>query len=71
MRLIKSEAQAYTDLAAAYTSKKQQDLPNAIEKHQGQFVEVRSSASSVPAGKHAQVTGLQRHIKLRRAQHCL
>ena len=41
MRLIKAEAQAYTDLATAYTSKKQQDLPSAIEKHQGQFVEVR------------------------------
>lgn len=42
MRFIKAEAQAYTDLATAYTSKTQQDLPNAIEKHQGQFAEVRS-----------------------------
>ncbi|KAL3139708.1 hypothetical protein ABBQ38_004017 [Trebouxia sp. C0009 RCD-2024] len=42
MRFIKAEAQAYTDLATAYTSKTQQDLPSAIEKHQGQFAEVRS-----------------------------
>ena len=39
-RFLKTDAQAYTDLAAAYTSKKQEDLPSAIEKHQGHFVEV-------------------------------
>ena len=39
-RFIKNEAPAYTDLATAYSSKKQQDLPSAIEKHQAHFVEV-------------------------------
>ena len=42
-RFLKTDAQAYTDLAAAYTSKKQEDLPSAIEKHQSQFVEVGSN----------------------------
>ncbi|KAL0040703.1 hypothetical protein WJX79_002309 [Trebouxia sp. C0005] len=38
-RFIKSEAQSYIDLASAYSSKKQQDLPSAIEKHQARFLE--------------------------------
>lgn len=38
-RFIKSEAQSYVDLASAYSSKKQQDLPSAIEKHQARFSE--------------------------------
>lgn len=48
-RFIKTDAQAYTDLAAAYTSKKQEDLPSAIEKYQGQIVEVRPSYVCIPA----------------------
>ena len=46
-RFIKSEAQPYTELAAAYSSKKQQDLPGAIEKHQARFIEVHSPQLSV------------------------
>lgn len=38
-RFIKTEAPAYADLATAYSSKKQSDLPNAIEKHQEKFAE--------------------------------
>ena len=75
MRLIKAEAQAYTDLATAYTSKKQQDLPSAIEKHQGQFVEVRFFLKQWYLGQMHRLLDcrgilsfsnacLQRHIKL-------
>lgn len=39
-RFIKADAQAYTDLASAYSSKKQQDLPVVVEKHQALFIEV-------------------------------
>ncbi|KAA6424269.1 MAG: hypothetical protein FRX49_05481 [Trebouxia sp. A1-2] len=45
-RFIKSEAQSYIDLASAYSSKKQQDLPSAIEKHQARFLEACSCPSS-------------------------
>lgn len=38
-RSIKSDAQAYTDLATAYSSKKPQDLPALVEKHQALFSE--------------------------------
>lgn len=48
-RFIKTDAQAYTDLAAAYTSKKQEDLPSAIDKYRGQIVEVGASYVCIPA----------------------
>lgn len=52
-RFLKTDAQAYTDLAAAYTSKKQEDLPSAIEKHQGHFVEVGPVLQQSLFGRHA------------------
>lgn len=45
-RSIKSDAQAYTDLATAYSSKKLQDLPALVEKHQALFSEVSNLVTS-------------------------
>lgn len=39
-RSIKSDAQAYTDLATAYSSQKPQDLPALVEQRRDLFTEV-------------------------------
>ena len=44
-RSIKSDAQAYTDLASAYSSKRHQDLPAVVEKHHALFTEVTQTSS--------------------------